>query len=114
MSTGSSQGVLTRSQSKANAAKAFKYIIEEIFDQDMDGSVAQSLLLANENVADIRKVLALTDADIDGLYYIPSSPKDDSKKPISPDKVPLGKGNKGLLRRLKHHDVYRQQKGDPI
>ena len=110
----SSEGILTTNQRNTNAAHAFEYVIEELFNQDMDGSVAKSLLLATEDVADIRTVLALSDEDIEDLHYYSTSTEDDAKKKIPSTKNHLGKGNKGLLRRLKHYEMYRRDQGNPI
>ena len=114
MSTQSSEGVLTRIQRNNNAAIAFRFVIEELINEEMDGPVAKSLLAVNQEVADVRKVLSMTDEDIDDLHYFSPSPEDGTKKPASPTKKYIGKGNKGILRRLKCYEEYRSQRGDPI
>ena len=98
--------VLTRKQWAEYAATGFKFVIEELFNQELDGPVAQSLFIATENTEDIEVVLDLSEEDINNLYYFKSSDESesvesDTRSSQSSVRVALGAGYKGSIRRLK-------------
>ena len=111
--------VLTRQQRAEYAATAFQYVIEELFNQELDGPVAQSLFIATENTEDIGVVLDLSEEDINNLHYFKSSDESesvesDTRSSQSSVRVALGAGYKGSIRQLLGFEEFRQQQGNPI
>ena len=53
MSVKAEDRVLTRKQRAEHAATTFQYVIEELFNQELDGPVTQSLFITTENTEDI-------------------------------------------------------------
>ena len=119
MSVKAEDRVLTRQQRAEYAANSFQYVIEELFNQELDSPVAQSLFIATENAEDIRLVLTLSEEDINNLHYFKSSDESesvesDNRSSQSSVKVALGDGYKGCIRRLIGFEEFRRQNGDPV
>lgn len=103
--------VLTRKQRAEYAATAFQYVIEELFNQELDGPVAQSLFIATENTEDIRLVLDLSEQAINNLHYFKSSDEcesveSDTKSSQSSVRVELGDGYKSSIKILKGFTLF--------
>ena len=111
--------VLTRQQRAEYAATAFQYVIEEIFNQELNSPVAQSLFIATENAEDIRLILTLSEQDINNLHYFKSSDESESVESDTRSsqysvRVKLVDGYKDRIRRPKMFSSFRQQQGNPI
>ena len=102
---------LLRPATPSSLDVVFQYIIEEFFNQEMDDSVAQSLLIATGGIKDIQLITNLHEEDIKDLHYFKPSSKD-SSLPLT--RFELGNGNKGLIRRFIHFESFKRQQGTPI
>ena len=71
-------------QRSKSASIAFQYVIQDFFNQDMNGPIALSLLQATMDTYDIRLVLDFTEDDINDLHYYTSSVNSSNiKTPVS-------------------------------
>ena len=119
-----SLGIMTQRQL---AEIAFRRLIVDILDMDMNGPVALSLLEYNNNEEDIRYVLNMSDEEIDNLKYTtivkdsdPFDVKDeDTKLPakmttptITTTTYELPRGYKRLIKVVVSFNQYRAQSGN--
>ena len=101
-------GVLTQSQ---KSEKAYNYVIQNLFKQDLDGPISSSLLVYTGDMPDIIQVLEMGEEDIDDLYYYKSSistsqDEDEETKTLTKPKPitvrhELPKGSKRLVKVFK-------------
>ena len=112
-----SKGITTRKVRQQNAERAFKFVINELFEQELDEDIALSLYQHTNNKADIRMVIDMTGNSeaINDLHYIQMSTIKDEKgvTPVQ-RRVELSKGYKGLVKRLLDYNIYRINIEDPI
>ena len=110
-------GVRTRQQRIDDSARAFTFVIEELFLSKMDGTIALCLLEANEQILDARSILNMTEEDINDLHYfkeqiIKSEVKGEDDI-VTTTRVNAVSGHKGMIRLLKDYITYKDQSGDP-
>ena len=101
---------------------AFKNVMHELLNQELNGPVPQSLLVYTGNVMDIRLILDMTDDEIDDLYYfapevdtsLPSNAEDDAKSSIKMIKRDLPKCYKRLVKVFTSFHKHLQEEGVEI
>ena len=101
---------------------AFKNVMHEFFNQQLNGPVPLSLLEYTENVMDIRIIVAMTDDEADDLYYFvpevdtssPTGKEDDVKPQIKMVRKELSKGYKRLVKVFTSFCRYLQEEGIEI
>ena len=104
---------------------AFRRLIEDILDMDMNGPVALSLLEYTNHEQDIRYVLSMSDEEIDDLKYTtivkesdPFDVKDEDAKLSAKMTTPtvttyeLPRGHKRLIKVVVSFNQYRAQSGN--
>ena len=113
-----SVGVKTQMQ---QSELAFKYFMNELLKQELDGIVALSLLEYTGNIMDIEMVLNMTDDEIDNLYYLKEVPvtspsnedeeEDEEAKPKTSVKmIALPTGYKRLVKVFTSFHKYLREK----
>ena len=115
-------GIMTQHQL---AEIAFRRLIEDILDMDMNGPVALSLLEYTNNEQDIRYILSMSDEEIDDLKYTtivkesdPFDVKDEDAKLSAKMTTPtvttyeLPRGHKRLIKVVVSFNQYRAQSGN--
>ena len=101
---------------------AFKNVMHEFFNQQLNGPVPLSLLEYTENLMDIRLIVAMTDDEADDLYYFvpevdtpsPTGKEDDVKPQIKMVRKELSKGYKRLVKVFTSFCRYLQEEGIEI
>ena len=102
----------TREQRIKRAALEFKYVIEELFCQDMDGPIARALLNCNNGAYDIRVIEDFNEEYISNLHYFVDVK--DEKGKATPTKVDLVLGDKAIIRRLINFKAYKDSIGESM